>query len=122
MDVSLTNSDLPLTLSLKDKPKKSLTCGETFKPKIYFASSRDLKLDLNYIAFSKGRIVASDTIKVITRSKEDSLSSLYQIGNAIELGAYEKVSFKVHNYVFLIYFFRTIKISKFPKIKSSMRS
>jgi hypothetical protein len=92
MDVALTNNDIPLSLSLKDKPKKSLTCGETFKPRIYFATSGDIKLDLNYIAFSKGRIVASDTIRVTSKDKEDAMASLYQIGNTRELGAYEKTS------------------------------
>ena len=92
MDVALRNNDIPLSLSLKDKPEKTLKCGETFKPRIYFATSVDLKLDLNYIAFSKGRIVASDTIQVISRTKEDAMESLYQIGNTRELRAYDKVS------------------------------
>lgn len=45
---------------------------------------------MDYIAFSKGRIVASGSRKVMTGSKLDSLSDLYQIGNTKELYATEQ--------------------------------
>ena len=102
LEVSLTHSDLPLTLSLKDKPKMAIACGETFKPRIYFSSSEDLSFNLNYIAFSKGRIAVSGSKSVSTRSK--SRSALYQTGDRRELSAFQSVSpgFSVSSIVFLL--------------------
>ena len=86
----MRNSDSPLTLSLRDKPKTVLTCGTKLKPKIYFSSVGDLAFDLDFIAFSNGRIVASGTRHVVARQL-DSLES-YQNENMMELAASEEVS------------------------------
>ena len=88
--MAVQNSDSPLTLSLKDKPKTALTCGTKLRPKIYFSSVEDLEFDLDYIAFSNGRIVDSGTRHVVSRSQPDSLAS-YQNENMMELTASEEV-------------------------------
>ena len=87
----MRNSDSPLTLSLKDKPTGALSCGTKLKPQIYFSSVGDLEFDLDFIAFSNGRIVDSGTRHVVARNQLDSLES-YQNENMIELAASEKVS------------------------------
>ena len=87
----MRNSDSPLTLSLRDKPKTVLTCGTKLKPKIYFSSVGDLAFDLDFIAFSNGRIVDSGTRHVVSGHQLDSMAS-YQDENRIELAASEEVS------------------------------
>ena len=64
----------------------ALTCGTKLKPKIYFSTVGDLEFDLDFIAFSNGRIVDSGTRHVVARNQLDSLES-YQNENRIELGA-----------------------------------
>ena len=84
-------TDSQLTLSLKDKPKAALTCGRKLKPKIYFSSIGDLEFELDYIAFSNGRIVESGSKHVVARNQLDSLAS-YRNENMIKLAASEEVS------------------------------
>ena len=91
LDVAVRNTNSPLTLSLKDKPTTALTCGTKLRPKIYFSSMEDLEFDLDYIAFSNGRIVDSGTRHVVSRSQPDSLAS-YEKENMMELAASEEVS------------------------------
>ena len=87
----MRNSDSPLTLSLKDKPTTALTCGTKLRPKIYFSTVGDLEFDLDFIAFSNGRIVDSGTRHVVARNQLDSLES-YQNENRMELASSEEVS------------------------------
>ena len=91
LDVAVRNTNSPLTLSLKDKPTTALTCGTKLRPKIYFSSMEDLEFDLDYIAFSNGRIVDSGTRRVVSRSQPDSLAS-YEKENMMKLAASEEVS------------------------------
>ena len=87
----MTNS--PLTLSLKDKPKTALSCGRKLKPKIYFSSVEDLEFELDYIAFSNGRIVDSGSKHIVARNQLDSLAS-YRDQNMMKLAAFEEVFVK----------------------------
>ena len=91
----MRNSDSPLTLSLKDKPTTALTCGTKLRPKIYFSTVGDLEFDLDFIAFSNGRIVDSGTRHVVARNQRDSLES-YQNENRMELAPSEEVSVGLH--------------------------
>ena len=92
----MRNSDSPLTLSLKDKPKTALRCGTKLRPKIYFSSVGALEFELDYIAFSNGRIVASGTRHVVSHSQQNSLAS-YQNENMMELAASGEVSVLFNN-------------------------
>ena len=67
MNVGLTHSTADLTLSLKDKQRSSVKCGEEFKPRVYFSSGNEEQFILHYQALSKGTIIKTGQIPVKVR-------------------------------------------------------
>eukprot|EP00090_Calanus_glacialis_P012233 TRINITY_DN20713_c0_g1_i4.p1 TRINITY_DN20713_c0_g1~~TRINITY_DN20713_c0_g1_i4.p1 ORF type:complete len:1703 (-),score=467.37 TRINITY_DN20713_c0_g1_i4:343-5451(-) len=94
LDVSLTHTTADLTLSVKEKQRSKISCGEDFKAKVYFSSKPSKEFDLHYHALSKGMIFKSGSIKVSTE-QTNALESL--VGQAKELSASESNNEKESN-------------------------
>jgi len=86
LDISLTHTKAELTLSVKEKQRSELSCGQDFKAKVYFSSKPDEKFDLHYHALSKGIISKSGSSNVVV-GQDDALQSL--VAGAKELSASE---------------------------------
>eukprot|EP00092_Neocalanus_flemingeri_P108736 GFUD01139655.1.p1 GENE.GFUD01139655.1~~GFUD01139655.1.p1 ORF type:complete len:1716 (-),score=430.19 GFUD01139655.1:66-5213(-) len=94
LDVSLTHTKADLTLSVKEKKRSKISCGEDFKAKVYFSSQQDQEFDLHYHALSKGVIFKSGSSKVVV-GQNNALDSL--VAGAMELSASEDSSESVSN-------------------------
>merc|ERR1712106_216596 len=94
LDVSLTHAKSDLTLSVKEKQRSKISCGEDLKAKVYFSSKQNREFDLHYHFLSKGEIFKSGSTKVVV-TQNDELKSL--VGEAIELSASENNNEKKSN-------------------------
>ena len=85
LNVGLTHSTADLTLSLKDKQRSSVKCGEEFKPRVYFSSENDEQFILQYQALSKGTIIKSGRMDVKVQegaqNNEDVMNGLIGSGS-----------------------------------------
>jgi alpha-2-macroglobulin len=94
IDVSLTHTNVDLSISIKEKQRSKISCGEDFKTIVYFASQPDKEFDLHYQVISKGMIYKSDRAH-ITTSQTNNIKSI--VGELMELSASKNNNEKENN-------------------------
>jgi len=86
LDVVLTHSKLDLSLSLREKEREKVKCGEKMTARVFFSSYQNREIDLFYHVMAKGTIVKSGNLKV-NIGEDDVTDQL--VGDFIRLSPFD---------------------------------
>jgi len=64
LEVVLTHTDADLSMSLQEKEREQVKCGDQLTAELFFSSSKTRKVDLHYQALAKGNIIWSSSYEV----------------------------------------------------------
>jgi len=87
--VSLTFSNQNFSMSLRDKSREKIACGQALTATVFFASSEKQMVDVHYQAMAKGNIVASGTIQVDIGEESDAFEKLTAGGEELSAGDFK---------------------------------